>query len=711
MNDPDSKSSEPSDLADPGGRAKGSIADAASEWEARYLSLVGLSPDAVIIEQKGRIAFVSTSGARLLGSFRPDELVGKPFASLFPPLSREVVAGRLRKMHECGRALPFSEEIILRWDGTELVVEMAATVVPYKGAPASQLIFRDMTLYTKVEELLKNSEALYQSLVENLPQNVFRKDLDGRFTFANERFCRTLGKPLKDVLGKTDYDFYPIPLAAQYLEDDEKLIRIGGTLDKVEEHQPPGKEKRYVHVVKTPLYDSNRQVIGIQGIFRDVTEQKRQEEELARLAYYDGLTGLPNRSLFMERLGQTMKRTRRRKEKGFAVLFLDLDRFKHVNDSLGHGAGDQLLVAFARRVEQLVRPGDTLARLGGDEFTVLVEEVKGSNDVARVAQRILDALSLPFVIDHQEVFATASIGIALGESHRSPEELLRDADIALYRAKERGRGGYEVFDPAMHARAVERLKMETDLRKALSSGEFLLNYQPIALLATQKVIGLEALLRWNHPERGLLLPAQFLPVAEETGLIVPIDLWVLRMACAQMKEWHDRLGSRPPLQIHVNLSTKHFAHSGTAAEIDRILKETGLDPHALTLEITESVVLEEFKEALNVLTGLKGLHVQLFLDDFGAGTFSLKGVHRPPIDSLKIHHSFVSMLEEGSRQADVIRTITTLADNLKMGVIAEGVETREQLAQLRALRCGHVQGYLISKPLTPEAVLPFVTGN
>jgi diguanylate cyclase (GGDEF)-like protein/PAS domain S-box-containing protein len=700
---------DPSD--DPASSRRPEAEESLRQCDDRYQRLGDLLPDGLILETEGRISFINPAGARLLGSLPPEEIVGRPLARLFPSEQAETVDRRLRKMHERGGPLVFSEIKVLRWDGTLVDVEWGAIPVTYLGKSSSQIVLRDLTLYARVEELLKNSEALYHSLVETLPQNVFRKDLEGRFTFANERFCQILGRSLKDVLGKTDHDFYPLELALKYAKDDARLLKEGGVIDTIEEHHPPGKARSFVHVIKTPIFDADRRVIGIQGIFRDVTAQKRQEEEIARLAYYDALTGLPNRSLFLDRLAQTIKRTKRRKNKNFAVMFLDLDHFKHVNDSLGHGSGDQLLQGFARRVEKLVRPGDTLARLGGDEFTILLEEIRSSEDIARVAERILQALKAPFSIRGQDVFTSVSIGMAIGESHEKPEDLLRDADTALYRAKERGRARYEAFDPAMHARAVERLKTETELRRALDRGEFRVHYQPIASVSDERIIGLEALLRWEHPDRGLLLPGQFLPVAEESGLILPIDLWVLRTACGQMKRWHEGLPKTVRPQIHVNISSRHFAQTRMAAEVQAILQDTGLDPRYLTLEITESVLLEEFSEAVQSLASLKDLHIQLYLDDFGSGTFSFKGLRRPPIDSLKIHHSFVKDLEKGTREEEVVRTITALAGNLKMGVIAEGVETPEQLKQLRALDCAQIQGFLISKPVSAELAQSFLTGK
>lgn len=685
------------------GDEDGHLLGGMAEADARFRRLALLMPDGLLLLRDGEVAFANPSAAKLLGEKSAEELIDRSFLALVHPASSSMMEKRLRRMEKGAAELPFLEALLLARDGSGVLVELGAVSIFYEGKSEIQIVLRDLARQASTEEQLRDSEALYQSLVENLPQNVFRKDLEGRFTFANQRFCATVGKTLPQILGKTDHDLYPLELAIKYQEDDHRLVRLGGVFEAVEEHQAPGKDKIYVQVVKTVIYDSKRRIVGVQGIFWDVTAQKKAEEELTRRAFYDVLTGLPNRALFLDRLTQTIRRTRRKKTKGYAVLFLDLDRFKQVNDSLGHMRGDELLVAFARRLEASVRPGDTIARLGGDEFTVLLEEIHTPNDVARVADRIEKAFTLPFQVGGQEVYATASMGIALGQSHERPEDLLRDADTAMYRAKERGRACYEVFDPEMHSKAVERLKMETDLRRALERAEFRLHYQPIVTLGENRIIGFEALLRWQHPERGLLEPADFLSIAEETGAILAVDLWVIREACRQMRSWQERFPSTPPLRIHVNLSPQHFSRPEVVGEIERILAETGLEPSALTIEFAESVLLEEVMEVVDALHRLKDLKVQLYLDDFGMKPLSLKRLRRPPIDSLKIHHTLVGNLSGESNEAEFVRTLKSLAESLKMGVIAEGVETEEQRALLESMRCTELQGYLISRPLPADA--------
>jgi diguanylate cyclase (GGDEF)-like protein len=439
------------------------------------------------------------------------------------------------------------------------------------------------------------------------------------------------------------------------------------------------------------------------GSQTDITDRKRVEEQLARQAFYDTLTGLPNRALFMDRLDQAIRRARRRSDVLFAALFLDVDRFKDVNDSLGHLKGDALLAAVARRLESCVRPGDTVARLGGDEFTILLDDMRAPDDAVQVAQRIQQQLAQPFAIEGKEIFASASIGIAPGGGYERAEDLLRDADTAMYRAKERGRACYEVFDQAMHARAVRRLELETDLRRAIERNEFRVFYQPIVSLKDDRLSGFEALVRWQHPQRGLLGPGEFLPLAEENGLILPIDLLVLREACRQTRLWQERYAPNPALRISVNLSTRQFARPDLVERVSAILQETGFDGRNLSLEITESVLIEDSASIPELLRRLRELHVQFSLDDFGTGYSSLGYLHRFPIDYLKIHHSFVGALGRPGSQGQLVRTITTLAGNLGMGVVAEGVETPEQLAHLRDLQCDRVQGFYFSKPVAPPA--------
>jgi diguanylate cyclase (GGDEF)-like protein len=450
----------------------------------------------------------------------------------------------------------------------------------------------------------------------------------------------------------------------------------------------------------------------VQELNNYITEQERisrvleeTKDHFRHAAFHDSLTGLPNRGMFTELLKAEIESSKRRDDHLFAVLFLDLDRFKNINDSLGHTHGDLLLVAFAERLERTLRPVDTLARFGGDEFAILLSGIDDTTDAVRVAERIHEELSEPFVLDRNSAFATASIGIALSSSgYDRPEDILRDADTAMYRAKENGKARYEMFDHAMHARAVSRLQLESDLRQAVENKEFCVNYQPIIALETGRLSGFEALVRWNHPRRGMISPADFVPVAEETGLIVPIGQWVLEEACAKVREWQVVSPTHRSLSLSVNLSARQVSQPNLLERIQHALKQSKLNPHHLKLEITESVVMENAEAAALMFKQLRSLGVQLSIDDFGTGYSSLSYLHRFPLNYLKIDRSFVMRMTTDNDNA-IVRTISTLARNLGMEVIAEGIETEEQHRELKALGCEYGQGYLFSRPVDHEGVL------
>ena len=442
-----------------------------------------------------------------------------------------------------------------------------------------------------------------------------------------------------------------------------------------------------------------------------ITSDRQQREKALRdsaiklkhSASYNALTNLPNRALFSDRLERAFEYSKRDPNALYAVLFIDLDRFKIVNDSVGHTLGDQLLIAISCKLEDCLRPADTVARLGGDEFTILLENLSDVSDPISVAERIQASLTLPFELEGQEVFVTVSIGIALSATgYQQAGDILRDADIAMYRAKQL-RTRYEIFNTTMYTKAVVRLQMETELRQALERQEFLVYYQPLVSLVTGRLAGFEALVRWQHPQHGILPPAKFILLAEETGLLKLIDQWVLREACGQMQQWQKQIPTNPPLLISTNLGNKFFAQPNLIQQISQVLADTGLDALSLKLEITENVLAENNESTIATLLQIKALGVQLSIDDFGTGYSSLSRLHRFPIDELKIDRSFVSKIGAEKGNLEITETILTLANKLGMSEIAEGIETAEQLARLRELNCPYGQGYFFSQPLPSQA--------
>ena len=440
------------------------------------------------------------------------------------------------------------------------------------------------------------------------------------------------------------------------------------------------------------------------GSLTDISARKRAEEQLLHDALYDALTQLPNRALFLDHLGLAMDQARRRKDTLLAVLFVDLDRFKNINDSLGHSVGDELLVHLARRLTHFLRPGDTVARLGGDEFAILLNDVHGASDATRVAERLQELVKEKIVVAGREVFTSASVGVALSSpAYKHPEEILRDADTAMYRAKAAGRGCYQVFDQTMHRSVVALLKLETELRRAVELKHFVVHYQPIVSLENGRIVGFEALVRWRHPERGIVNPEQFIAVAEETGLIVPLGWWVLRQSCRHAREWQQLFPSDPPIYVSVNISGKAVMQPDVFERVMGILEETGLPPTSLRLEITENVIMDHGDVALAKLAQFHTLGVQFSVDDFGTGYSSLSYLQRFSYDTLKIDRSFIAEMEKKGDASAIVQTIIALANMLKINVVAEGVETALQFERLREIGCSHAQGFWFSKPVDRAA--------
>jgi diguanylate cyclase (GGDEF)-like protein/PAS domain S-box-containing protein len=598
-----------------------------------------------------------------------------------------------------------------RKDGEEITIEIALSPISLSHNMENRgglvlAIIRDVTERKGVEKAIKASEERFRSLVQNTSDIITILEADGTVRYISPAVERVTGYKPEGQIGTN-------ALGSVHPDDRDRALGIyAAVLKNCGLHQPvefrvPHKDGswRYLeHIVNNLLDDPA--VRGVVVNSRDVTERKALEEQLRHQALHDPLSGLPNRALFMDRLEHALTRANRRGSK-VAVLFMDLDNFKITNDSLGHQKGDQLLVAVADRLKACLRSEDTAARFGGDEFTVLIEEVDEVSDAVRVAERIAENLQRPFALDQYEVFFTISIGIALsGPLQNPPADLLRHADLAMYQAKHKGKARYEVFEPSLGTDALERLRLETELRRALERGEFKVYYQPVVTLEGGRIVGAEALVRWEHPTRGLLLPEEFLSVAEDTGLIVRIGEGVLREACHQMRAWQERYPSVPPLTVSVNLSPRQFFRPELVTEI---LAETKLHPGSLQLEITEGTMMRNgVHSANNILHNLKDLNVQLAVDDFGMGYSSLSYLKRFPVDFLKIDRSFIAGLEQDtdgvSKDAQIVSAMIELTHALGLEAVAEGVETSAQLAWLRNMKCDLGQGNYFSEPLPSEAL-------
>jgi diguanylate cyclase (GGDEF)-like protein/PAS domain S-box-containing protein len=552
------------------------------------------------------------------------------------------------------------------------------------------------------EEALRESEERYALAARGANDGLWDWDLIKGKIYFSPRWKSMLGWEEHEISEDPDEWFRRVH------PDDVDRVRadIAAHLKELTPHYED--EYRMLHRDGNYLWMLGRG-LGVRNSNGKAYRMAGSQTDITRGKVVDVLTGLPNRVLFMDRLSRSFERARRGRGKAFALIFLDLDSFKLINDSLGHLIGDQLLVAIAGRIETTVRATDTIARfgrnhtiarLGGDEFTILLEDITNSHDVTKVAERIAEELGEPFVLGGQELFPTASIGIALyNQSYQSPEEILRDADTAMYSAKALGKGRYEIFDANMRANTIARLQLETELRRGIERKEFEVYYQVLIALETGRIWGFEALVRWKHTTRGIISPKEFIPVAEETGLIVPIGHWVLKTACQQASIWQARFEINPPLLISVNLSARHFLEPNLIQQCREVLDETQLSHSSLNLEVTESAMMPDPESAIDLMGQLKSLGIKLALDDFGTGYSSLSYLHRFPLDSLKIDRSFISRLMEDD---EIVRAIITLGRNLGLKVIAEGVETIEQINKLKELGCEFAQGYYFSVPVDAQ---------
>jgi diguanylate cyclase (GGDEF)-like protein/PAS domain S-box-containing protein len=648
----------------------------------------------------GSIVSANPALARILGYDSPEEIL----ASRLNIASRIYVqaeqrADLLRCLEEQGQYVN-QEFQVFRRDGTTIwvcdnsraVKDERGRILYYQGS------LQDITSRKRAEEALLRSEEKYRLLVDMSQDGVFLSQA-GKFVYVNRAFAQMLGYNSDELPGMSLSAVIASAngnLAEQIASDSVEPH----AMDRHEMRLQAKSDKRRVTASVTVSRISWRGRPAIMGTARDVTERKKAEEDLVHSAYHDALTGLPNRGFFMDRLRQALAANSTSDSGKFALLFLDLDRFKLINDSLGHSFGDRLLVAITKRLRTCLRPADLMARYGGDEFTILLEHLQSLDEATAVADRIHEELARAFNVGGRDVFSTASIGIVInGPHYRHPDELLRDADTAMYRAKAAGKAGYVVFDEAMHQHVKANLKLETELRHALQRNEFRVYFQPVMDLASGRLTGFEALVRWAHPERGLVAPEQFLTVAEETGLIIPLGWWVMETACAQLSQWrkrHKHLSEG--ITVSVNIANRQFAHWVLPQRVARVLDMTGIPAKNLCLEITETVFMDNPELAAETIGRLRAIGVNLQMDDFGTGYSSLSALRTFKLDTLKIDRSFIAGIEKNRSDRAIVRTITVLAADLGMDVVAEGIETARQLELLRALGCRRGQGYYFSKP-------------
>jgi diguanylate cyclase (GGDEF)-like protein/PAS domain S-box-containing protein len=674
---------------------------ALAESEERYRDLFENAREMILAhDMQGRIITVNRAAEKITG-YSEFELLSMTAGDLIPAELQSFARDVFKRL--CETKDPVSYEIeILAKDGRRVPLEVSQRLMlDENGQPLlTQGISRDISERKLAERALEESEARYRDLFENANDIIFTHDLEGRFHSVNRK-AENAGVLRDELLTGTVWNV----IAPEYREAaQEHLKRVLNGEDpgpfEVELVGSTGKRVP-LEVSERVLLDDEGKPYLIQGIARDISERRQAEETIRRLAYHDALTGLPNRALFEDRLGIALAQSRRQGEM-LAVMFLDIDGFKVVNDSLGHGAGDRLLQDVARDLSLLVRDGDTVARVGGDEFTLLLPGIEKPEDAIDVAQRILERLRQTRTIDGQEFRATGSVGITTYPADGiDGETLLRNADTAMYRAKERGRDNYQLYTPAMNERMMERLAFENDLRHALAREEFTLHYQPVVTSPDGRIVGAEALLRWRHSERGLVLPDEFIPFAEESGLIVEIGEYVIRRAARQLQEW---IGAGlHPGWMAVNLSARQLQQEDLVSRIARVLRETGVSPALLQLEITEGAVLENVDYITSMLVQLRAMGIGISLDDFGTGYSSLTYLKRFPIDSVKIDRSFVSGLNTDPSDAAIVSAVISMAASLNLRVIAEGVETIEQFEFLRGRGCSEFQGYLFSRPIPAEA--------
>jgi diguanylate cyclase (GGDEF)-like protein/PAS domain S-box-containing protein len=692
--------------------------DALRESENQFRTIAQFAPDAIISADGQSLVRFWNRGAESVFGYAESEIVGQPLSRILPDWDRQAPY-LLRAFAVTSNRRRLATQTVefegLTSDGRTLSIELSLASWQTREGSRTTLIARDISQRKAVERQLRSSEVRFRSAFDNAPIGLTMIDVRegsvGKLLKVNRALCVMTGYSAEELLGM---DIRSLTHPDDVPDTDASLARASQGSSK--RYQT---EKRYIRRDGTVLWVSVTASVIIDEEGRpsyalahvqDITDRKENEAKLTQMALHDTLTGLANRALLMEQLDQSLYRATRH-NRHVAVLFLDLDRFKVINDSLGHDAGDELLVTVAQRITSCLRMSDTAARLGGDEFVVVCEEVGGEAEALIVARRLEEAIGQPCIIKGGETVVTASIGVVMAGAEATAESLLRDADAAMYKAKDAGRGRFELFDESIGAIASQRLRIERELRRGLDLGEFRLVYQPIVDLTDGTIAGVEALVRWQHPERGLVPPGDFLPVAEETGLIVPLGTWVLQEACRQVAEWQREIPGAHSLQLSVNLSAAQASRADLVDVVEDALAGSGVAPSDLCLEITESVLVEATTSTTSRLIGVKGLGVRLALDDFGTGYSSLTYLRRFPVDVVKVDRTFVSGLGRDAADDAIVDAVIGLTQSLGLAAVAEGVETPEQAAILQAMGCRYSQGFYYSRPCTPDQLAGVLRGG
>lgn len=673
----------------------------------------------IVFNPQGQILFANNRAEEIMGLSQPEmlqrsyndpawghaDINGQPWPDEQRPF-RQVMA--------TGEPVVDVRLSILRPDGQRRLLSLNGAPVKDDQGQITNLVFtvNDITEQINAERALRESEARFRLLAENISDLVCLHDLDGTYQYVSQSCKAIMGYEPEELLGTSPYDL---------LHPDHRVLGHPASQSWAILHQTGPityrmrcKSGHYIwlETLTKPILDHTGQPIQIQTTSRDVTEKVEMQSKLEHDALHDALTGLPNRSLLMERLELALERCHRHPDFHFAVLFLDLDRFKVINDSLGHQVGDALLIAFAQKLKALIRNLDVAARLSGDEFILLLEGIDSVQDAVHIAERILLELQTPFEVAGREIFINTSIGIATsGSQYYQGADLLRDADIAMYRAKANGKACYAIFDPAMHLKVLQEMQLENALRRALEHQQFVLYYQPILSLKTGRLKGFEVLIRWLHPQKGVILPGEFIALAEETGIIVPLGKWILAAACRQLKIWQQKFPVAASLSISVNLSTRQLQAEHLLEQLDAALENSQLPPSSLLLEITESILIENVGPVLDFLRAVQQRGIRLSIDDFGTGYSSLSYLHQFPFTYLKIDRVFIAPIGNSENNHGIVKSIVALSDSLGLDVIAEGIETSAQLTAMQQLGCEYGQGFLFDRPLTVKQVESLLAGS